>query len=159
MLSITRVSIFKRASDITRTSSSLTNHLMGVFCIALSIWPWQRRTVVKENFSISPISIFCGKKKILPNKLHSIFPSIVLFLLVNFKLGHFPAKSCIFLYLSFKLSFVACTLLINSSRALFPISMTWGANESAPLLPDLSIPQFNKVSLFRYSENGDSSLL
>ena len=82
--SITRVSILKRSSDITRVSSSFSSERLGFFYIDLSMSARQRGTCAKGrfffHFSISPISIF-------RNKSRSIFTSTILFLLVNLKLA------------------------------------------------------------------------
>ena len=80
------------------------------------MWARQRWTVIKENFSILSMSIFCCKTriKILPNKLHSIFISMILFSLVNLNLALSLAK------LSSKLSWVVFTCFDKVATCSIP---------------------------------------
>ena len=58
---------FLRTSFLQDTSGrlllSLSSALLGVICIHPSMWAKQRGTVIKENFSISPMSIFYCKAR------------------------------------------------------------------------------------------------
>ena len=73
----------------------------------------------------------------LPNKSRSIFTSIILFLLVDLKLASSFAKLYIFCFFDLSSNLLGLLLhsSINSSRALFPISLTWRKNKIASLLP------------------------
>ena len=147
--SVTWVSILEMSSDITHVSSSLSNELLVVFCIHRSMWVWQRETGVKWNFSISPISVFRFKvtNKMFRIKSRSIFTSRISSLLVNLKLAPSATKLCIYCFfiLSSNLFGLLSCFLINSSRALFPISVTWIINEVVSLLAILPDSMLNKV--------------
>ena len=112
--SITRVSILKGASDITRVSSFLSSKLLVVFALTHLSEPKREELISKETSTFHPYQFSVVKQWIKCfEKMALSFTSIILFLLDNLKLPPFVSKLCIFCFFILSSNFfgVAFTFL------------------------------------------------